>query len=378
MIDSRKFSIAHWDSVVGNSDMFYQAFKNSSESFKSEISDIYFGHTFVYKGGSYGNVMNCNAGDRQIDNLFKIQEEYSIPISLTLNDTVPDKKFLLDRDIQSKFIEYLRGFYDRGLRVCTIGDTHLINRAILQKAFPKMRWKNTVNNIVRDAQGVIDYAMLGYDTILINRNLHRDLAELKRIKKAVDWFNKSNPTRKTLETSLLVSEGCILNCPWKDVHDYHWGGGAYFNHFHDTCSAWRGNKDIHPEMPRNNPDAFWYDKEDWDEFAEYVNTFKYVGRTSKYPTSDNPVLGWVKSPFTFTQKKSHSSFNDVYNEELLLHQYQPGIINDSISEVCVNISKLKRLGKILRQCKGQCWNCHECEEAYDQKEMTSLIGVYNK
>ena len=373
----KKFSIAHWDSVT-DSDMFLVAFENSSDEFKDEISDIYFGHNFKWDNGQYGNVMNCDAGNTQIDNLFYIQDTYGIPISLTLNDTIPEKEFLLSEDVQDLFVEYLRKFYDRGLRICTIGDTHIINTGRLQYEFPEMRWKNTVNNLVRDAQGVIDYAMLGYDTILINRNLHRDLPELKRIKKAVDWFNEKYPERRTLETSLLGSEGCILNCPWKATHDQHWGGGAYFSHFMDTCSAWRGNKDIHPEMPRNNPDAFWYDKEDWDAFAPYVNTFKYVGRTSRYPSVENPVMGWVKSPFAYTKKKSHQSFNDVYDEELLLHQYQPGIIDDSKSDISINIGKLKRLGKILRQCRGQCWNCHECEEAYDQKELTSLIGVYNK
>jgi hypothetical protein len=358
--------------------MFLIAFENSSQDFKDSISDIYFGDNFVWDNGQYGNVMNCDAGPQQIDNLFKIQEQYGVPISLTLNDTIPEKEFLLSEGVQDQFVEYLKGFYDRGLRICTIGDTHIINTGRLQKEFPEMRWKNTVNNLVGDAQGVIDYAMLGYDTILINRNLHRDLPELKRIKKAVDWFNKMYPERKTLETSLLVSEGCILNCPWKPVHDQHWGGGAYFGHFSNTCSAWRGNDDIHPEMPRNNPDAFWYDKADWNAFSPYVNTFKYVGRTSKYPATDNPVLGWVKSPFAYTKKKSHHSFEDILNEEVMIHQYQPGIMDDSKSDISIFINEMERLGKVLRQCRGQCWNCHECEKAFRQKDLTSLIGVYNK
>ena len=181
------------------------------------------------------------------------------------------------------------------------------------------------------------------------------------------------------KTSLLVSEGCILNCPWKSVHDQHWGGGEYFKYFTNTCSAFRGNNDIPPEMPRNNPDAFWYDKDDWSEFAKYVTTFKYVGRTSKYEESDDAIMGWVKNPFVATSRTSYDNFNDVLNNEIMIHQYQPGIITDSKSDISkYNNDEMMRLGKILRQCKGQCWNCHECEEAFGINELTSLIGVYNK
>jgi len=368
----RKFSIAHWDSVQ-DSDMFVEAFERSSQEFKDSISDIYFGHHFE----GLGNVMNVSADDHAINNLFYIQDKYGIPISLTLNDTIPSKEFLLSD--KREFFKYIKSFYDRGLRVCTIGDTHMINDGLIQKEFPEMRWKNTVNNIVRDAQGVIDYAMLGYDTILINRNLHRDLPELKRIKKAVDWFNEKYPERKTLETSLLVSEGCILNCPWKSVHDQYWGGGEYFKHFTNTCSAFRGNKDIPSEMPRNNPDAFWYDKDDWNEFAQYVNTFKYVGRVSKFMEDPTAKMGWVKSPFTQSMRTSYEAFNDILDNEIMIHQYQPGIIVNSGSDIDkYNNDKMKRLGNILRQCRGQCWNCHECEDAFNINELTSLIGVYNK
>jgi hypothetical protein len=103
-----------------------------------------------------------------------------------------------------------------------------------------------------------------------------------------------------------------------------------------------------------------------------------VGRTSKYPATDNPVLGWVKSPFAYTKKKSHHSFEDILNEEVMIHQYQPGIMDDSKSDISIFINEMERLGKVLRQCRGQCWNCHECEKAFRQKDLTSLIGVYNK
>lgn len=373
----RKFSIAHWDSVT-ESDLFLRAFENSSQEFKDSISDIYFGHYFLSSDGQvrYGNVMNQDASMDRIQELFTIQEKYGIPISLTLNDTIPDPRFLLDPKIQDEFVEYIRWFYDRGLRICTIGCTHTMNNGRLREEFPEMRWKNTVNNIVRDAQGVVDYAMLGYDTILINRSLHRDLPEVKRIRKAVDWFNENNPDRKKLEVSLLVSEGCINNCPWKSTHDYNWGGGEYFKHINNTCSTWRRDPHLPPELPRNTPDAFWYNKDDWEEYARYIDTFKYVGRVSRYEETDNPVMGWVKNPFTHQRRKSHHSFDEILEEEILLHQYQPGMMVESDNQFIFDNERMRKLGKVLKVCRGQCWNCHDCEDAYRIDQIVSLIGKY--
>ena len=100
---NKKFSIAHWDRIK-DENTFYECIKNSSQQWKNEIYDIYFGVTFenadslTGQGGivltaargpddvTYGNTMGVNASEAQYKNLLKIQEKYNIPISLTLNE----------------------------------------------------------------------------------------------------------------------------------------------------------------------------------------------------------------------------------------------------------------------------------------------------
>ncbi|MFC1875120.1 hypothetical protein ACFLY3_03095 [Chloroflexota bacterium] len=95
---NKGFSIAHYDNWSHPS-LYYEAIKKASQSFKDEIYDIYFGKKFRYKYReqeiydnyakshevAYGNVMGVEASDKQVDYLFKIQEELGIEISLTIN-----------------------------------------------------------------------------------------------------------------------------------------------------------------------------------------------------------------------------------------------------------------------------------------------------
>ena len=78
----------------------------------------------------------------------------------------------------------------------------------LQHRCPKMKWKNTVNHIISDGQQVADTIGIGYDTILLDRSLNRNIKELRRINKFIQRRNG-----RPIRTSLLVSEGCLYRCP---------------------------------------------------------------------------------------------------------------------------------------------------------------------
>ena len=51
-----KFSIPHYDSTK-NDDWYFRAFENSSEQYKKEVYDIYFGASFNHGDLVYGNTM---------------------------------------------------------------------------------------------------------------------------------------------------------------------------------------------------------------------------------------------------------------------------------------------------------------------------------
>ncbi len=180
MITKNRYSIAHPESLRQNQDdIFYKLLKNSSKETLSEIYDIFFAKFFYYEYDGqkrrYGNCMGVEANDRQVDNLFKIQDELGIPISLTLNTLEIPHELLMDISVQNQFIDFIGSFYKRGLRSCTIASTHMMRDGNLQRRFPEMRWKNTVNHIISDAQKVVDMIHCGYDTIQLDRSLNRNI-----------------------------------------------------------------------------------------------------------------------------------------------------------------------------------------------------------
>jgi hypothetical protein len=141
-----KYSIAHWDGCE-NDDFFFNCFTNSSEQWKKEIYDIYFGSTFLHRDVTYGDTMGTNISQNQYRNLLEIQEKYGIPLSLTLNEMNRPVE-LLRRDIIKDFITFIGKFYDDGIRSCTISHTHLMKTGALQETFPDMNWKNTSIQVI--------------------------------------------------------------------------------------------------------------------------------------------------------------------------------------------------------------------------------------
>jgi hypothetical protein len=223
--------------------------------------------------------MGVEASDEQIDYLFKLQNELGVEISLTFNTIEVPHEVAFNPEIRGQFVEWIGQYYDRGLRSCTMSSEHIIRTGELQKRCPDMRWKSTVNQIVSDAQQFIDYAYLGYNTILLDRSLNRNIKELKRIRKAQNYLNSKNPAKKVL-TSLLIAEACIYHCPFKKEHDSV-GEVISVDYFKGpanlTCNGWRGMKQF-ADLPRSGINVVANDSAALSKFGDLVDIFKYSGR----------------------------------------------------------------------------------------------------
>ena len=409
----RRFSIGHHDD---NSENYNQVISilNADKSFQDEISDIYFGHafTFHYNGLNkvYGNVMGRCASNTQITALLDLQEKTGIQASLTLNEMSFFPEIVADSNVRNDFIAYLKTFYDAGIRMCTISDTHLMAAGFLQELFPDMHWKNTVNHIVKNAQEVVDYAALGYNTILIDRSLNRDIEELK----------KTYAVAKKLgvKTSLLTKESCMPSCPFKREHDliqpYMENGfkpidnmkTRYWGQLGDiSCNRWRSSniervKDTPAPaeaMPRIGTDIVALDKETLDIYLDNTDIFKHSGRLL-----DQTEVGkfcWIdgleKRKFTrefFPDDGKElivNSFSEIYERNLFpFHTWKLFI---RVDQDCDNGSvevfeerraespwgnkKAKALNKTLMTCKNQCYDCHACERVFGFKDFDTLLEI---
>jgi len=420
----KRFSTAHPDaSTEGRktSRFFYECWKNASQSFRDEQFDIYFGKTFHYKDISWGNVMGVEASDDAMDWLFRAQDDFGIPISLTMNQmNIPVEMLSGGKEFSDAFIDWLGEFHKRGLRSCTICSPHMMRTGVLQRNFADMIWKNTVNQIVDNAQKVVNCIALGYNFIQLDRSLNRNVGELRNIKKYVDEYNRKNNTN--VVTCLLVAEACLPFCPYKREHDdiqaHHTAqrysespelGGI-------TCNTWRS----HPQygaLPRAGTNCFWNRRDTFKTYADLVDVFKTSGRLINWRPDDSALenttpkhcYGVVPErvrdgkateleKYRATQDSgywiiSRDSFADILEENLVPLmawdsvfrdvggiQRPPGY--DELDEFhrftkdhFWNTKEYYDLETILMNCKNECWKCHKCEDAYGVPHIDSLVGL---
>jgi hypothetical protein len=401
----KRFSIAHFDRFHGEyASAFYTMMKNADASYIKSIHDIYFGKYFYYDYNGQekrcGNPMGVEASDEQIEYLFKIQEELGIEISLTFNTVEVPHEVIFDHDIRKQFVEWIGGYYDRGLRSCTMSSTHIMRTGELQARCPDMRWKSTVNQICADAQQLIDFAYLGYNTILLDRSLNRNIKELRRIREAQNYLNSKNPDKKLL-TSLLVAESCVYSCPFKKEHDSVGEviGTEYFKGIANlTCNGWRGSKNF-AQLPRSGIDLIASNTETFEKFAELTDIFKISGRLTS-PVFTPDVIPHMKAVWfydndeKFTQVVSKvgetiyaDNFEDVIKNKLLpIHAWIPGWIDTRYTTSDYKTTykgysgiwstdKGKRLEKLLTSCRNQCWDCHECERTFGFEDIDSALQL---
>ncbi|KTB48278.1 hypothetical protein DEALK_11230 [Dehalogenimonas alkenigignens] len=400
----KRFSIAHFDSWPGDL-TYYEAISNSSPEFRREIHDIYFGKIFRcnYREQeqwddrqklhevTYGNVMGVEATDAQVAQLFRIQSEFGIQVSLTINQlNVPVEIFYSRGDrVARDFIEWLGGYYDRGLRSCTLANNHLMRTGMLRKMFPEMTWKNTVNQQVTTAQQVIDYLYLGYDTIQLDRSLNRNLGELRRIRRAVETFRLKHPERN-VRTCMLVWEDCLPSCPFKREHDdlqpYHrrvnyWKSGPGAG----TCSRWRDSATGKSLLPRAGNNCYWVTQQTFQEYAALVDVFKFSGRLTEY----TPLSGDGKLQFGWSARNNAvSSFGEILNHSLLpvsawslgafkmapFERNPEKIRRDLSGSLWLTDAGLK-LEEKLTTCRSQCLECHLCERTFGMPDIDSLVAI---
>jgi hypothetical protein len=402
MFLNKRFSIPHFDNCPHPS-LYHELMKNASQQFRNEIYDIYFGSIFRYcylehefyddctkhHKVMYGNVMGVEASIQQIDNLFKIQNELGIEISLTINQlNIPIEIFFSNNNrVIDAFIRWLQEFYNRGLRSCTLSNNHLMRTGTLQNKFPEMKWKNTVNQQVSTAQQVIDYLYLGYNIIQLDRSLNRNMDELRRIKTSVESFKNKHP-RQYVKTCLLVWEDCMPFCPFKREHDdlqlHHKKFSYWDSHLGSlTCNRWKSPSGI-STLPRGGANCFWSELNIFEEYQELVDIFKYSGRlTSKIP--QNPCDSEYR---WFYKNNSVKSFSEILENKLEpIHLWSPGagdflMFEKDFQTIKNNLKGnfwLTKQGKILsnklKNCKSQCYNCHLCERTFGFPDIDSLIEL---
>lgn len=402
---SQKFSIAHPDLNCKGS-MFYDSISRATPEFRSEIADIYFGTYFEYEYNGetkrYGTTMNIGIEPfgEEFYNLLKIQQEYGITISLTINPTQHPHELMFDMDIINKFVEWIGKYYELGVRSCTISNVTMMRYGILQKRFPNMKWKNTVNHKVKTAQEYVDYVSLGYSIIQLDRSLMRNIDELRKIKKVRDKID--------IPVYLLVYEDCMPECPMWNEHTSDLSCGNMYE-TENACGKWNSNM---YRIPRVNLDAYWIHQDIYDEYHNLVDVFKYSGRY--YHIDEDSVACWLfgdngimgvgdeeveikKSSFSEVYETGYISWwipmnitqnietpqlnlpeNVIVDTDLIKNMLSKIDNNRKPSQLPFTVWDTKEgrtLEKKLTQCESQCYDCHLCEYVFGIDEYNSVLDL---
>ena len=237
----------------------------------------------------------------------------------------------------------------------------------LQRQFPEMKWKNTVNQQISSAQQVLDYLYLGYNVIQLDRSLNRNMDELKRIKEVVENFKNKNKGR-TVSTCMLIMENCMPFCPFKRAHDDLQIYYKYFSYWGShlgalSCSKWRNvfGKNI---LPRSGTDCFWSSINTFMEYAKLVDIFKRSGRLTsqilKMTFEKEVQFGWFSGEYAI---QSYSEIIEGNLEPVSSWSLGYGVIpllKEDINKVQKDLrgsfwmtDKAKILERKLKNCKNQ-------------------------
>lgn len=106
---------------------------------------------------------------------------------------------------QEELDSYLKQLSEAGIHTITLADPFLIRYVSEKYNNFKIVVSSTID--VRTQNNVLYYNNVGVERIIISPDLNRDLNELRKI---------IGISRAPIE--LLVNEGCLLGCPWKQSH----------------------------------------------------------------------------------------------------------------------------------------------------------------
>lgn len=266
----------------------------------------------------------------------KVKSDTGLEVSATFNDTsvAPTQENL------ALFIRNFAPLYEAGIHSATIPIFHWILSGEIQKAFPKLKIKNSVLSEVDNAQSYWLAAEAGYDVVNIDRNILRSHEILVEIKKAQNLF--ASHYGKAPKTQILANEQCAPHCPVRTEHyAINFSGGHYFGDSASalSCSSWE-KKDRAYDFKRAVLSPF---REDIEEILQYVDIFKLFGRDGTTMLKGSMAL--VKAY--------------VDKEEIV-----PTIAN--ISAITSRERKdFATWRRSIKNCRFQCWNCHVCEHLAD-------------
>lgn len=140
----------------------------------------------------------------ELHKIFHVLEEKKINPNIVLNAVCLGNEQFSD-EFQHKLDSYLDQISQEGVDTITVSDPFLIKYVL--KQHPHMNVVVSTTAEVRTPNNVEYYNDLGVERIILSADVNRDLKKIEHFVKMGD-----------AKIELLLNEGCLLYCPWKQSH----------------------------------------------------------------------------------------------------------------------------------------------------------------
>ena len=258
-------------------------------------------------------------------------------------------------DYISKLFSGINALYKRGLRKIILKNNYYMNTGLFKKVFPELHVEASINQMLDTYDKVVQAVELfGYDSVIVDRSLNRNFAEFIKV---TDFLQRRN-----IGAKLLLNEGCLYACPFKQDHDNMIGmcsySGKLFSKYKYAFLEEYPDKDgiirdVNVQygcvnVYENNPWMFlkspFIRPEDLGNYEDHVDLVKISGRTQSTEWIIRAIDGYVN-------KSYDGNIRDLTD-------------TGPIGNLSYPNKKLDKLFKMTSKCNKDCSSCGYCKNLY--------------
>lgn len=320
--------------------------------FRDNIKEVYFPLPSAIASNARSNGNMTRMEDLMV--LLDILAIDDINPALILNSSWVPLEAYTDEHI-SKIFEVVNSLHKRGLKKIIMKNNYYMNTGVFHKYFPDIVLEASINCMLDTTDKVVQAVeMFGYKSVVIDRSFNRNYAE----------FIKLTSILKHMEVGakLLVNEGCLYACPFKQDHDNMIGmcsyGGDMFNKYKDAfLETYPDYNNVAGAVNLQYGCVSMYEKQPWlflkspfirpedlCRYDDHVDTIKISGRTQ-------PTEWIIKVIDAYVKQEYYGDIRDLTDT---------GPLNGNYPN--------KKLGKLFQNtayCNKLCSGCGKCETLYN-------------
>ena len=317
-------------------------FLNSILAHKDQIGEVYFSWDTMPSGRSIVGLQRdlhpWEASQRQREELKQIAEA-GIGLNLLLNANCYGARSLERSFYQSTgdLIYYLQ----QEMNLVSVTTTSPVIGRFVRQNFENLEVRASVNMEIGTPEGM-DYLADSFDSYYLKRELNRDMAALRRLRRHCNEKGKG--------LHMLANSGCLNNCSARQFHDNlvaHEQEVARMDNaftFHSACRSYLGKGSNRQNLLRLSN---WVRPEDLHHYEGLIDGVKIATRTSPNPTA---ILE------AYTRRRYSGNVLDLL-EPNYAGLFYPEVLNNSAFP--------PEYFDIRHNCSKNCGDCGYCAGVYN-------------